>query len=141
MVCTSLGSLSRPLLYFLCSILFIHPVLKSNFQIYVNRRLCTTRMVTLYLNPQVSDVLALDKKIYSEGAKDNVVEEQLEAATHTIIQDMKPGLEKLISLFENEVKTLVEVREGFIIAELTGFPVVTVLTGQPVPKLEPVPKS
>ena len=76
-------------------------------------------MVTLYLNPQVSDVLALDKKIYSEGAKDNVVEEQLEAATHTIIQDMKPGLEKLISLFENEVKTLVEVREGFIIAELT----------------------
>ena len=67
-------------------------------------------MVTLYLNPQVSDVLALDKKIYSEGAKDNVVEEQLEAATHTIIQDMKPGVEKLISLFENEVKTLVEVR-------------------------------
>ena len=59
---------------------------------------------------QVSDVLALDNKMYSEGAKGNVVEEQLEAATHTIIQDMKPGVEKLISLFENEVKTLVEVR-------------------------------
>ena len=39
-----------------------------------------------------------------------VVEEQLEAATHTIIQDMKPSFEKLIALFENEVKTLVEVR-------------------------------
>ena len=38
-----------------------------------------------------------------------VVEEQLEAATHTIIQDMKPSFEKLIALFENEVKTLVEV--------------------------------
>ena len=38
-----------------------------------------------------------------------VVEEQLEAATHTIIQDMKPSFEKLIVLFENEVKTLVEV--------------------------------
>ena len=38
-----------------------------------------------------------------------MVEEQLEAATHTIIQDMKPSFEKLIALFENEVKTLVEV--------------------------------
>ena len=68
------------------------------------------RMMTAIstLDSKVSDVLALDRKIYSEGAKGNVVEEQLEAATHTIIQDMKPGVEKLISLFENEVKTLVE---------------------------------
>ena len=59
-------------------------------------------------------MLALDSKIYSENAKGNVVEEQLEAATHTIIQDMKPGVEKLISLFENEVKTLVEVSKGVV---------------------------
>ena len=59
-------------------------------------------------------MLSLDSKIYSENAKGNVVEEQLEAATHTIIQDMKPGVEKLISLFENEVKTLVEVSKGVV---------------------------
>ena len=41
-----------------------------------------------------------------------MVEEQLEAATHTIIQDMKPSFEKLIALFENEVKTLVEVSKS-----------------------------
>ena len=35
---------------------------------------------------QVSDVLALDKSIYAEQAKGNVVEEQFEATTHTIIQ-------------------------------------------------------
>ena len=38
---------------------------------------------------QVSDVLALDKLIYAEQAKGNVVEEQFEATTHTIIQVRK----------------------------------------------------
>ena len=73
MVCTSLGSLLRPLFYFLCYIHFSlsvqafqsNGVVKSNFYCNVNKRLSSTRWTSLYSlilaagNPTV-DYLSLD---------------------------------------------------------------------------------
>lgn len=50
---------------------------------------------------------SLDKqlsRVLSEQAKGLVVEEQLEATTHTILQDIKPDLQDLIATYKADVR-------------------------------------